>query len=263
MWVREYVSVWVCLRPHSHTHILTHRVAGDSPRSSAPKGTRSHTRRRASPRASQSECSCTLRRDNRLVWTAHHRTSCHGKRPRPMGPKRKRCSQNPDAILAGSGCTGLSLRRSRPAAACRLRQSCRRNPPQTSLPSSNRFSTQSRRFSRRQASGSPAVRFASSGRAVCAGLTRRWGRADLAVKRRPGTSRKHSLYALYFVHRPGLARHALPSITHSRPRPIRYPNPPSPMRTDSGFQPLAIIPCLSLSLTLQMVERLAQCTKLR
>ena len=31
--------------------------------------------------------------------------------------------------------------------------------------------------SRRQASRSPAVRFASTGRAVCAGLTRRWGRS--------------------------------------------------------------------------------------
>ena len=47
--------------------------------------------------------------------------------PGLSAPKRKRCSQKTDAILTGSGCTGLSLHRSRVAAACRLRRSCHRH----------------------------------------------------------------------------------------------------------------------------------------
>ena len=58
------------------------------------------------------------------------------KSPGLSAPKRKRCSQNPDAILASSGCTGLSLRRSRVAAACRLRQSGRRDRGPVALPRS-------------------------------------------------------------------------------------------------------------------------------
>ena len=91
------------------------------PGSSAAKDTRGHTRRQISPRASQPGCSCTLCRDNRFVWIVHHHTNCPRRDPGLSAPKRKRCSQKPDAILTGSGCTGLSLRRYRVAAACRLR----------------------------------------------------------------------------------------------------------------------------------------------
>jgi len=106
------------------------------PGSSAPNDTRSHAPGRASPLASQPGCSCTLCRDNRFVWTVHYHTSCPRRDPGLSAPKRKRCSQNPDAILTSSGCTGLSLRRSRPAVACRLRQSCRRDRGPVALPRS-------------------------------------------------------------------------------------------------------------------------------
>jgi len=59
------------------------------PSSSAAKDTRGHARRRASPRANQSGCSCTLCQDNRFVWTVHHRTNCPPERPRPIGPQKE------------------------------------------------------------------------------------------------------------------------------------------------------------------------------
>ena len=50
-----------------------------------------------------------------------------GKHPGLTAPKRKARSKNPAAVLASCGSSGFTLRASGLAAACRLRQSCRRD----------------------------------------------------------------------------------------------------------------------------------------
>jgi len=88
-------------------------------------------------RGRQSGCLGTLCRGQPACLHSPSPHKLPPERPGPIGPpKRKRCSQKPDAILTGSGCTGLSLRRSRVAAACRLRRSCRRDRGPVTLPRS-------------------------------------------------------------------------------------------------------------------------------
>ncbi len=59
------------------------------PIGSAVKGTRGHTRRRASPRARQTGCPCTFCLGQPSCWSAHRRTGRPGDTPRPDGPKKE------------------------------------------------------------------------------------------------------------------------------------------------------------------------------
>jgi len=65
--------------------------------------------------------------------------------------------------------------------------------------------------------------------------------------------------------RPGRTPYAARPFTQSPPGGLRVHSRAahSVRQASSALQPLAIIPCLSLSLTLQMVACLAQCTKVR
>ena len=73
------------------------------------------------------------------------------------------------------------------------RESCRRRiPPQSVCASSNRVRRVHSVSVRAAGVPSPAVRFASIGRAVCAGLTRRWGRPGILLCNVPETPRNSS-----------------------------------------------------------------------
>jgi hypothetical protein len=117
-----------------------------------------------------------------------------------------------------------------------------------------------------QAAGvqSPAVRSASVGRAVCADLTRRWGRPVHLAPQRARDSAEVVSDSLRAQPSGAASRPESPPASYGRKAaPAVRPKSPGPDPPSSGFKPLAIIPCLSLSLTLQMAERLTQCTKLR
>ena len=81
-----------------------------------------------SPRARQTGCPCTSACGNQCCLDS---PSPHKLPPREhpglSAPTGKARSQKPDAVLASCGSSGLSLRAARLAAACRLRQSCRRD----------------------------------------------------------------------------------------------------------------------------------------
>ncbi len=98
------------------------------PGSSAAKGTRGHTRRRASPRARRTGCPCAFSWWQPVRPEAHHPHKLPPEEtPRPIGaPKRNASSQErlrPRKLRV----IRSSLLASRIAAACRLRQSCRRD----------------------------------------------------------------------------------------------------------------------------------------
>jgi hypothetical protein len=100
------------------------------------------------------------------------------------------------------------------------REACRRrNPPQSFCPSSTARAMCNASVSHKAAGvQSPAVSFASIGRVVCAGLTRRWGRAR--SRRRtaaPALRGSLSQTAFSIVRPPRRARHACSHRGRERP----------------------------------------------
>jgi len=73
------------------------------PGSSAAKGTRGHTRRRASPRARQTGCPCTSCWWQPVCLDSRPRTSCPRKLPRPVGPQK-------ETVQSEAGCNPHRLR---------------------------------------------------------------------------------------------------------------------------------------------------------